>query len=294
MISQKQIKEWIPGALSAFQSIMPAIPVPYPEIRIASSSTLYKVRAALVAQTESLNPNMKEPYTSVMETLYGEGGFAILIYQKYCPDSQKAFNHIFWHELGHFYAIAAETESFSYLVGQELDEDRIRQTGYWVWSEFIAECIANYIDGKVNPINKEKFKCEKYWREPYFRIQQQIQFAFKTYSGSFSEYDLAFYFATLLTDPGEGAFNDELTVWNPNKCDYVMMKPDSIEPTAISLLPEIFLDPLFDLMYFLKDKVAEKEFWRVDGAFLDKLGMMVTDLNDIKMSEALRQAIDKY
>ncbi len=234
-----------------------------------------------------------------METLYGKGGFAILIYQKYCPDTQEAFNHIFWHELGHFYAIAAETESFSRLVGQELDEGRIRQAGYWVWSEFIAECIANYIDGKANPIDKEKYKCEKYWREPYFRIQQQIQLAYKTYSGSFSEYDLAFYFATLLTDPGavvfvEGAFNNELTVWDPNKCDYVLMGSGSIEPTAISLLPVIFLDPLFDLMYFLKDKVTEKEFWRVDGKFLDKLGLMITDLNDIKMSETLRQVIGKY
>ena len=105
MITQKQIKEWIPDALETFQSIMPPISKPYPEIQdfhIASSSTLLKIRTALVAQTKSLNPNMKDPYTSIMETLHGEGGTAILIYQKYCPESQVQFNHFLWHELGHF------------------------------------------------------------------------------------------------------------------------------------------------------------------------------------------------
>ena len=298
MITQKQIKEWIPGALATFQSIMPSIPTPYPEIHIASSSTLSRVRSQLVAQTKSLNPNMKEPYTSVMETLHGEGGAAILIYQKYCPESQGDFNHALWHELGHFYAVATEDEPFFHFAAQGLDEDRIRQTGYWVWGEFVAECISNYVGGKANPVDKEKCKCQKYWREPYFCLQQYLSFAYETYPGSFSEYDLAFYFATLLTDPVtvafvEGAFNNELTVWNPNKWDYVLMEPESIEPTAISTLPSVYTDPLLNLMDLLKAKVEGEKFWKVDGEFVDKLGLMMTELNHMKAMEKLRQALGK-
>jgi len=43
MTTQKQIKEWIPEALSSFQSIMPPISTPYPEIQIAR--TLLSVEA---------------------------------------------------------------------------------------------------------------------------------------------------------------------------------------------------------------------------------------------------------
>lgn len=66
------IRERIPAALATFQSVMPPISTPYPEIHIASPTTLAKIRSALVAQTQSLNKNMKEPYTSMMETLHGE------------------------------------------------------------------------------------------------------------------------------------------------------------------------------------------------------------------------------
>lgn len=93
MTTQKQIKEWIPEAVSVFQSIMPPISTPYPDIQIASASTLSKVRAALVEKTGSPNVNMKMPYNSMLETLHGDGGTAILIYQKICPDSQSEFNH---------------------------------------------------------------------------------------------------------------------------------------------------------------------------------------------------------
>ena len=78
MTTQKQIKEWIPAALSAFQSIMPPISTLYPEIQIASAATLKKIRAALVEKTGSPNVNMKTPYTSMMETLHGDSGTAIL------------------------------------------------------------------------------------------------------------------------------------------------------------------------------------------------------------------------
>ena len=298
MTTQKQIKEWIPAALSAFQSIMPPISTLYPEIQIASAATLKKIRAALVEKTGSPNVNMKTPYTSMMETLHGDSGTAILIYQKICPDTQAEFNHALWHELGHFYAISTEKEPFFYFAGQGLDEDRIRQTGYWVWNEFVAECIANYVGTQIHPINAEVYKCQKHWRQPYLRLQSMIQTAYNMYPGSFSEYDLAIYYATLLTDPAtvafiDGAMKNELTVWNPDKWAYVLMEPDSIEPTAISLLPAQYGDLLLDISDLLQDKVDEDEFWTVDGDFLDRLGLMVTELNDMKAMARMRGIVEK-
>ena len=55
-----------------------------------------KLKSMLVSQTCSLNPHMKDPYTSMMETIYGEGDTAILIYQKYSPETEKEFNHALW------------------------------------------------------------------------------------------------------------------------------------------------------------------------------------------------------
>lgn len=291
MTTQKQIKEWIPAALTTFRSVMPVIPTPYPEIYIASATTLRSVREALVAQIRSLNPHMKDPYTSMMETIHGEGGTAILIYQKYCPETQREFNHALWHELGHFYAVATEAEPFSHFAGQGLAPDRIKQTGYWLWNEFVAECISNHVSTHVlddtEPEWREAAKNQKNWRQSYLRLQGLIQSAYNTYPGSFYEYDLAFYYATLLTDPittvfVEGALNNELTVWNPDKWAYVPMKPDSIEPTALSMIPRFYGDKLLDIMDLLQDKVVEDEFWKVDGAFLDQLGTLITELNDQK------------
>ena len=301
MTTQKQIKEWIPEALSAFQSIMPPISTPYPEMRIASATTLGKVRAALVEKTGSPNVNMKTPYTSMMETLHGNGGTAILIFQKICPDTQAEFNHALWHELGHFYAISTEEESFFRLAGQGLDEDRIRQTGYWLWNEFVAECIANHVTSKLLVKDddwRETQKCQKHWRQPYLRLQSMIQTAYNMYPGSFSEYDLAIYYATLLTDPAtvalvDSAMNNELSVWDPDKWGYVLMEPDSIEPTAISLLPAQYGDLLLDISDLLQDKVDEEAFWKVDGEFLDRLGLMVTELNDMKAMARMRGIVEK-
>lgn len=125
-----------------------------------------------------------------------------------------------------------------------------------------------------------------------------VQTAYNMYPGSFSEYDLAIYYATLLTDPAtvafvDGAMKNELTVWNPDKWAYVLMEPDSIEPTAISLVPAQYGDLLLDIIDLLQDKVDEDEFWKVDGDFLDRLGLMVTELNDMKAMARKRGIVEK-
>ena len=41
MVSQKQIKAWIPPAISIFKKYMPSTDVPYPSIHIVSDKALF-------------------------------------------------------------------------------------------------------------------------------------------------------------------------------------------------------------------------------------------------------------
>ena len=298
MISQKLIKEWLPSAIDTFKSVMPPISKPYPEISIASPATLVKTREALVARTGTPNVNMKNPYTSMMETLHGPRGDAILIYQKHCPETKSEFNHSFWHELGHFYAVSSETENFSYLAGQTLDTDTVRQTGYWLWNEFIAESISNSVSSKVSGIDREKIIYPEIWSYPYGRLQLMIQWAYNTHPYSFDEYSLAFYYATLLTDECAAAFSDaaianELLEWDCQKEKYVPIKPGSVDYTAMSMIPEQYSELLTKIGYLLERKTEERDFWKVDGDFLDELGTLVCELNEQKGLSILKERMKK-
>ncbi len=273
MISQKQINEFIPGAVEAFREVMPPIDVPYPEIRIASATTLKKVRAELLELTGSKNVNTSEPYTSMMETLRGKYGYAILIYQKYCPETKTAFEHALWHELGHFYSDACDSNGF-YIYGEQGEhEDKVKATGYKLWTEFVAESISNHVGNKIYPDRD----FEKEWRPVYGRIQLAMHNAYNMYSYSFSEYDLAFYFSTLLTDPIAIEFI---------KLAYED-KVDVKDPFSLLRLPTRYRDPIFDLYDFLEAKVAEEHFWEINAKFLDELGSHVTGLNYMKFNERL-------
>lgn len=94
MVTQKQIKAWIPEALAIFQRFMPPFPgmdtIPIPEIHIVSDKTVFPTRKMLVAKLRSRQTDIDEDhYTSIMEMIHGDLGDAILIWQKYIPDPQK-------------------------------------------------------------------------------------------------------------------------------------------------------------------------------------------------------------
>ena len=80
MLSQRKMKEWIPEALERFQTVMPTIDVPYPEIWIVSDKTMDKVRNSLLEKTKSQTKlRLGIP---AMETIHGAGGDAIIVYQQ--------------------------------------------------------------------------------------------------------------------------------------------------------------------------------------------------------------------
>lgn len=276
MLTQKQINDYIPGSIETFKGIMPPISVQYPKIRIASEKTLEDIRNELLDFSGSKNTNHPIPYTSSMETLHGEGGTGILIYQKYCPEMIYHFNHCLWHELGHFYSYVTDKNDFYHLGEQSLNENSIRQHGYWVWGEFVAESISNYIIEQFYPVHIADVTAN--WRVVYNYIQSIIQNAYKANLYSFSEYALAIYFSTVLMNPSAKEFI--------KLCSEKKLKVK--DPYAISCLPEQYQEIIHDILILLQNKVKEKEFWSVDGEFLDKLGFMINELNGIKTIRAVR------
>lgn len=59
------------------------------------------------------------------------------------------------------------------------------------------------------------------------------------------------------------------------------------------ILGSVYGDLLLDISDLLQDKVEEAEFWRVDGDFLDRLGLMVMELNDMKAMARMRGIMEK-
>ena len=91
---------------------------------------------------------------SSLEYIHGTKGGAILIRMDQLPDKvpEGSFLHLFWHELGHFYAINADPynlERFDDPDNPPKEKNvKHKQKGYWFWQEFIAEAIANHVSYK--------------------------------------------------------------------------------------------------------------------------------------------------
>lgn len=297
MITQKTIKEWLPGAIDLFKSVMPPASKPYPEFPIASNRTIERVRNDWIEKTQSWNVN-QDPFSSIMETLHGDGGDAVIINQSNCRNDLYEFKHQVWHELGHFYAVSNEKKKYNLFAGQRTFPNDIRQNGYLLWKEFIAESISNFVTGQLSQPDYQYINNPNYWRRPYGNLHYMLQQAYDTYQFYFDEYSLGFYFATLLTDNETRAFldaseNNALLEWDPDKWDYVPMNIYDFDPYAFDLLPKQYTGLLLDIRDLLKEKVSEQEFWTVDGVFLDELGSFVTELHNLKGSSMISDAFRK-
>ena len=118
MISQKQMKDWIPSAVEHFKSTMPSANAPYPEIYIGSRQTAGHLRLSILEQLNSPAAEIGEGRAQVeedcQELIHGTQGDAIIIYQGtftgqvWDYHGNELFNHYIWHELGHFFAIHNE------------------------------------------------------------------------------------------------------------------------------------------------------------------------------------------
>ena len=197
MLSQRQMKEWIPETIELFKSVMASNHARFPEICIVSDKTMDRIRNSLLARTQSQAKIRVE--IPAMETLHGPGGDAIIIYQNafrgayWDEESKGSFQHFLWHELGHFYALNMEdpADNYSRFMDQKPHPDEYEALlGYSFWSEFIAEVIAC----KVTPA--QEIDWEGYnWYPIRNELRRLLFGALNTSGMGINWYDLAFYIA---------------------------------------------------------------------------------------------------
>lgn len=203
---------------------MPPINKPYPHVYIATKETFPSMRAELIAQTGSVHIQTYESEAAIMEYIHGDKGNAILIRQNLIPDkNEDHFCGMFWHELGHFYAINSESAQFYHysdpgVVDRSriveftqqgpvlgMSDERLKQEGYWFWQEFIAESISRYVSHK-NRSTRDSYHPELIEWKPMFwsgivdKLQYLLDSTLNQYQFTIDEYGLAHYFANLLMD----------------------------------------------------------------------------------------------
>lgn len=301
---KQDIQLWIPGSLSIFQSIMPPISVPYPATHIAAARDWEEKRNRLLEQTGC--KHTEEPEASIMEYIHGDKGYAILIRQNLIPDkNDEHFCWLYWHELGHFYAINTEvTDLHHYSDPGVMDDSRIleitangpvlglsnerlKQEGYWFWQEFIAEAISKFVSYKhrstLSTYHPEQITWHPdYWGGIVDKLMGLLDSALGFYPSTIDEYSLAHYFANLLMDDFivlyvKAAAEGKLMVYDEG--DIVGTEPGEIEPTCISdIEEERFQAPLWRMKELLDKQMGKREFWIIDEDFLLEIGRCIGEL----------------
>lgn len=279
-----------------------------PEIYILSERMLFKKRAEIVEQTHAIQKNESpDDYSAVMEMVHGDLGSAIIIRQKDIKSPEKysraeeEFSHTLWHELGHYVAISAESsDRHRYMDNKNpVDSSNVseyaKQQGYRFWTEFIAEAIANHVTTKCNQ-EKEDYHPEMNtwepmeWRDLNYSLMYYLSNALDYYMLTIKEYDLAFYFALLLTDDlsihyQKAAAAGKLRTHNcdgPNPTK--LIPPGSIDPTRLCNVPEAYHIPLKELRHLLEKQLEKEEFWIISDDEIEEIGHSLVDLRQEKLS----------
>ena len=287
MINQRQMRIWIPEAVESFKAIMPPIDVPYPEFIIASAKTAENLRSSTVSRLRS--PQKHAGSDAIAETIHGDLGDAIIIYQNnfkerlYTPKREKQFFlHICWHELGHFYSIYTESpgnELYRYLNQESREEiESQMQTGYWFWTEFIAEAIACHIDPDVD-IDWDQVD----WHDIRNSIRNPIREAFTKHSDLIDEYSLGHYFAGILTNKAMTAFLEAAEDGRARAvCGTKTLREAGIDPDCRSEVSENNYPHLDTLEELLREQLLKEEYWRIEPAFLLELSKPILQMSQMK------------
>lgn len=280
MLYISQMKEWISETVEQFKSVMPEIDVPYPEILVVSTNKTLETRASVVERLHSPQKNVL--YLSRMETIHGEYGDAILIYQKYMTDSpnkhtddKTSFQHYLWHELGRFFAIYMECpgENLFRYIDQKLHfEDFTSQLGYWFWSEFIAEVIAFHCSPAVDT-DSENFYPDDIKNE----LTSLINDTFCKYEDFIDQFALAIYYAKLLSD----------------KMIQNYLENELSEKTLIPDIPEYYLPQLNELEKILKIQLSQEQYWSTNIDFVTDIGHVIEELRNIKLMHSSQETFGK-
>lgn len=297
MVSQKQMKEWLPETLEQFKAALPPIGMPYPEFYIFSNKDWEMKRAKVVEAVQA--PQKNAGRVSMMEYLHGAAGDAVIIFQKYVfenpynrEEEKRQFQHCVRHELGHFYAAHAEcpgTDLYQYMDQKpRKGEEAQKQVAYWFWVEFIAETIACRTDPESWDVDINWDKNS--WYPIRNELRSLIHDAFERMPDTIYEWALGVYMAKMLSDRETASF---LTGAKEGKIltygsgfDLVTFQEAGIDPTCRSEIGEDYKSDLLELETLMRDQVAKERFWEIDDAFLLRIDKYLSSLKIIKMMNA--------
>lgn len=293
MLTKKEISNWLPDAEAAFRYYMPRITTRYPEVQIASSKTFRALRAQIVSETGC--PIRSAPDDSCMEYIHGSLGGAILIRADLLPKniSHHGFLTLYWHELGHFYSINADSNDLERFNDPDnppsVPSAKYKQRGYWFWQEFIAQAISNYVSYKVGSA-QPSYAPEKIvwtvdnWSPLLERVQSMLDGMYGI--DEVDEYGLAHYFAMILT---EDMTLQLISASNAGKLiKYGESEPVPSGEIDVSCMDEVDegLQPaMAELKAWLEEKLSHKHFWRMDEEGLEWLGRLIYGMDDILAEE---------
>lgn len=298
---------WIDRAVEIFRRFMPECDAAYPEIYILDEDNYVSGREKLLEELQSDQLGKGLPPESDMELIHGSNGDAIIIREALLRDfpklSEFGFQHMLWHELGHYYAINNECaeSDLHRLNDQDCDEDPTMQEGYWMWAEFIAESISCYVDymhctvDNAEFYHPEQIRWEpELWAQLYERLQTMLEDNFYTPGMSMDTYNLAHYFATLLMDDAtkrfiQAADSGELKVYDDDGGKRIA-EPGEFDATAIWEFEEEYHETLWEMKDFLEKQMGKERFWEINENFLERLGTMIDRLNDERLMIALTMA----
>lgn len=302
-------------AKEQFRKIMPDLGISYPPVYTSTASSYSRIRRKIVKNIGC--PHTEEPPDSIMEYIHGENGNAILTRRELIADlpvhSEHElhihFEHFFWHELGHFYAINAETDkphryNASGLVDDSpvydaaidscgLSSERKKQEGYWFWQEFIAEVITNHVSYTIRSSGGSYHPELLDWTVDVWggivnQLEDLLEGTLYYYSSTIDEYSLAHYFARLLTD--------DLTLLYVNAANEGKLKIDGgvypdekIEPTCISDVPDYYQPHLWKMYEILDEQLAKKQFRLMNEDTLEKIGSCIGDMMVEKIKEMAQE-----
>ncbi len=314
-ISETTVLFWAKIAEEQFQQIMPDLGIPFPPVYTSTASSYSRTRKKIVKNIGC--PQTEEPPDSIMEYIHGENGNAILIRRDLVADLPVRddfelrihFEHFFWHELGHFYAINAETDNLhrhnepglidespiydASIDGCGFSSERKKQEGYWFWQEFIAEAISNHVSYIIRS-SGDSYHPElidwtvDIWGGIPEQLCNLLDETFFYYPNTLDEYALAHYFAKLLTD--------DFTMLYVKAANEGRLKiqggtypEEKIEPTCIIDLPDGFQPHMWRMHDVLSKQLAKKEFWLIDADTLEKLGSCIGDMMVEKIKDMARE-----
>lgn len=173
-----------------------------------------------------------------------------------------------------------------------------KREGYWFWSEFIAESIANHVSMKFNQ-TKDDYHPEETIVEPnkWCKINQRLHYLLDNtlnyFPTTIDEASLGHYFALLLKDDmavhyRKAADAGVLKEYNLRSAHFTRrLLPGSIDPTGISGLPETYKEMLLCMMRKLEKLLEKEEFWILPKDcedWLEDIGQMIVFLQAEKLA----------